>query len=271
MIEKSLILSRDPPRVVYLPWIVATAYLAALGVAEVLTTLIAPLVGMILHGLIFSALLSHAAFSIGKSGYRFLAVLALAPLVRLLSLALPLNQFPPIYQYLVIGIPLFLAAFLVGRATGLQGKLIGLRLPWRSLPLQLLIGITGILLGYIEYLILHPEPLVVAPRWELTWLPVMILLIFTGLLEEIIFRGMMQTSSLQYLGRWGIFYVAILYAIMHLGYWSLLNFLFVFAVAISFGIIVRKTGSIVGVSLSHGLTNVSLYLLFPFILAGPLT
>ena len=154
---------------------------------------------------------------------------------------------------------------------GLQGKLINLRLSWRSLPLQLLIGITGILLGYIEYLIPHPEPLVGAPRWALTWLPVMILLIFTGLLEEVIFRGMMQTSSLQYFGWWGILYVAILYAIMHLGYWSLLNFLFVFAVAISFGIIVRKTGSIVGVSLSHGLTNVSLYLLFPFILAGPLT
>ena len=130
---------------------------------------------------------------------------------------------------------------------------------------------TGILLGYVEYLILHPEPLVVEPRWELTWMPVMILLIFTGLLEEIIFRGMMQTSSLQYLSRWGILYVAILYAIMHLGFWSLLNFLFVFTAAIAFGIIVRKTGSIVGVSLSHGLTNVSLYLLFPFILAGPLT
>ena len=271
MIEKSLILSRDPTRVIYFPWIVATAYLAALGVAEVLTTLIAPLVGMILHGLIFSALLTQAAFSIGKPGYRFLVVLALAPLMRLLSLALPLNQYPPIYRYLVIGIPLFLAVYLAGRATGLHGKSIGLRLSWRSLPLQLLIGITGILLGYIEYLILHPEPLVVEPRWALIWLPVIFLLIFTGLLEEIIFRGMMQTSSLQYLGRWGILYVAILYAILHLGYWSLLNFLFVFAVAIAFGIIVRKTGSIVGVSLSHGLTNVSLYLIFPFILAGPLT
>ena len=154
---------------------------------------------------------------------------------------------------------------------GLQGKLINLRLSWRSLPLQLLIGITGILLGYVEYLILHPEPLVVEPRWELIWLPVIFLLIFTGLLEEIIFRGMLQKSSQQYIGRWGILYVAILYAIMHLGYSSLFNFLFVFAVAIAFGIIVRKTGSIVGVSLSHGLTNISLYLIFPFILAGPLT
>ena len=271
MIDKSLIISRDLPRVIYFPWIVATAYLAALGVAELLTTLIAPLVGMILHGLIFSALLTHAAFSIGKPCNRFLVVLALVPLMRLLSLTLPLNQFPPNYRYLVIGIPLFLAVYLAGRATGLQGKSIGLRLSWRSLPLQLLIGISGILLGYIEYLILHPEPLVMEPRWALIWMPVMILLIFTGLLEEIIFRGMMQTSSLQYLGRWGILYVAILYAILHLGYWSLLNFLFVFAIAIAFGIIVRKTGSIVGVSLSRGLTNVSLYLLFPFIMAGPLT
>ena len=46
-------------------------------------------------------------------------------------------------------------------AMGLHGKLINLRLSWRSLPLQLLIGITGILLGSIECLILHPEPLLV--------------------------------------------------------------------------------------------------------------
>ena len=83
------------------------------------------------------ALLTYAAFIIGKPGFRFLVVLALAPLIRLLSLALPLNQFPPIYRYLVIGIALFLAAYLVGRATGLQGKLIGPRLSWRSLPFHL--------------------------------------------------------------------------------------------------------------------------------------
>jgi hypothetical protein len=43
--------------------------------------------------------------------------------------------------------------------------------------------------------------------------------------------------------------------------------LFVFIVGLAFGLIVLRTGSILGVSLAHGLTNVTLYLIFPFLLA----
>jgi membrane protease YdiL (CAAX protease family) len=248
---------------------VASAYLVALGIAEALTTLIAPLAGMILHGLILITLLIHAALSTNDQLHRFLVVLALAPLIRLLSLTLPLIQFPPIYWYAVVGIPLYLAAFLCARSTGLTGHRIGLRLSWRAIPTQLLIGISGLLLGYIEYLILRPEPLVADLSWAMVLLSALILLVFTGLLEEIIFRGMMQISATQYLGRLGIIYVAILFTILHLGYRSLIDVIFVFAVGVVFGFIVHRTGSLAGVSLSHGLTNISLYLIFPILLANP--
>jgi hypothetical protein len=46
--------------------------------------------------------------------------------------------------------------------------------------------------------------------------------------------------------------------------------LFVFGVAVLFGLLVpRPGGSLLGVTLAHGLTNISLYLIFPFLLAQP--
>jgi len=39
----------------------------------------------------------------------------------------------------------------------------------------------------------------------------------------------------------------------------------VFAIALLYGWVVRRTGSIIGVSVSHGITNITLFLLIPFI------
>ena len=268
MIDQSQLLHDENSKTQYAPWIIAIAYLFVLGFAEALTIFIAPLAGMILHGLILIALLNQAAFVVNRQGYRFLVALALAPLIRLVSLMIPVNNFPLFYWYLVVGIPLCLAVILTVRLLDLNGSSIGLCLPWRTIPTQLLIGASGLLLGYIEYLILRPESLIVGLDWEQLWLPALILLIFTGLLEEVIFRGIMQTATVEYLGKWGLLYIAVLFTTLHLGFHSLLNTMFVFAVGFLFGFIAWKTRSIIGISLSHGLMNVSLFLVFPIILAG---
>ncbi len=79
---------------------------------------------------------------------------------------------------------------------------------------------------------------------------------------------MLQSTATQHLGRMGVLNVAILFAVLHFGYRSVLNVLFVFAVALLFGLIAQRSGTLLGVSISHGLTNVSLYLVFPFLFAG---
>jgi hypothetical protein len=105
--------------------------------------------------------------------------------------------------------------------------------------------------------------------WKQAWLPALILLVFTGFLEELIFRGVLQYTALQQLGRAGVIYVSAVYAVLYLGYRSVLNIFFVFSVALIFAWFVWRSGSILGVSLSHGLANVTLYLVFPFLLAHP--
>jgi uncharacterized protein len=247
-------------------WIALT-YLIALVTAESLTVFIDPWTGLVVYGLLLITLLSLAVLTFHRPDQRMILALALPPMIRLLSLSLPLRQLPYVFWYLVVGIPLFLAAFLVIRASRLTSRMIGLtrqRLFW-----QILIGCSGIGLGYIEYIILRPSPMTSEFSWQQIWLPALILLVFTGLLEEVIFRGVMLYSAMQSLGRLSVIYVPLVYVVMHLGYRSGLELLFVLGVGLIFGMITIRTGSILGVTLSHGLMNITLFLIFPFLMVVP--
>jgi len=249
------------------PYLVALVYLALIAQAEASTISRDPRIGMVLHGLSLVLLLVHASFFSNKRSQIFLLSLALTPLIRLLSLTLPLPTFPAIYWYAIVGAPIFLAAYLMARIARLKNKQIGLTV--RSVPIQALIGLSGVGLGYLEYYILRPPPLVEEFNFNSILLPAIILLIFTGFLEELVFRGILQYGANKYIGRWGILYVAFIFAVFHLGYKSVLDFFFVLLVSLLFSYLVQKTGSIVGVTIAHGLTNIFLYLIFPFILLAP--
>jgi membrane protease YdiL (CAAX protease family) len=242
---------------------IAVGYLAALAVAEVLTAIIEPRVGLVLHGTLLVALLLHTALIWGRPSHRLLLSLAFAPLIRLLSLSMPLAGFPVIYWYFIVSVPLFVATAIALRTLGFSRVRIGLTL--KALPLQTLVALTGLLLGYLEYRILQPAPLARSLAWEELWLPGLILLVCTGFVEELIFRGMMQQTATEALGAgWGITYVAILFAVLHVGYQSLADVLLVFGAGLFFGLVRTVTGSILGVSLAHGLTNILLFLALPF-------
>jgi DNA-binding XRE family transcriptional regulator len=127
----------------------------------------------------------------------------------------------------------------------------------------------GLGLGAIEFSILQPNPLVGALSWQTLWLPALSLLIFTGLTEELIFRGLLQPLARDALGRPALVYVALLFAVLHVGYLSLGDVAFVFAVGLLFAAIVQWSGSILGVTLAHGLTNIMLLLVLPYLAQQP--
>jgi len=167
------------------------------------------------------------------------------------------------YWYLITSIPLFAAALIAAPTLGFAWRDLGLNL--RRWGLQLAIALSGLAFGILEYYILRPDPLVATLTWRSFWLPALILLVSTGLLEEMIFRGLLQRTSIDLLSLWGIGYVAVLFAVLHIGYRSLLDVLFVLAVGLFFGWIVHRTRSLLGVTLSHGLTNIVLFLVMPFL------
>ena len=256
--ERAAAASRSIPMAIPL----AGGYLAAVAVAEVLTALIEPRVGLALHIILLMILLFYTARTWGRPGHRLLLCLSFAPLIRLLDLTVPFIGFPRIYWYLIVNVPLGIAAVVALRILGFSRMELGLNL--RALPIQALVVFTGMSLGYIEYRILQPAPLASSLAWKDLWQPVLILVVCTGFLEELIFRGMMQQAVTRMFGAWwGVVYVAILFATLHVGYRSLSDVIFVFVVALFFGAVKAHTGSIFGVTLAHGLTNILLFLTMP--------
>jgi hypothetical protein len=231
--------------------------------AEAITTFHSPEEGMWLHASLLSILIVLTLIEKSRPIARTWLCLAFAPLIRVISLSMPLTGFRLIYWYLLTGMPIFLAAFATVRYFRLPRERFGLRASWSWG--QWVVGLTGLGLGYVEYIILRPNPLVSETSFLAVFEALLILVIFTGLAEEVIFRGLMQHATERVFGGVGVIYVAAIFAVLHLGYRSLSDLIFVFLVALYFGYYVRRTRSILGVTLAHGLTNVSLFLIFPFL------
>jgi LysM repeat protein/membrane protease YdiL (CAAX protease family) len=250
---------RLPP----LPIVFVFFYVTAVAAAELATTFTDARWGLAAHITILAALLAHASLA-GKQSYQslFLA-LSLAPLIRILSLTMPLENVDLVYWYAIVAVPLLLTAAII--AANLKLSLQDLGLTLRALPLQGLIAISGLGFGVAEYFILRPKPLIDELSWNSAALPALILLVGTGFNEEFVFRGVMQSASRQALGKLSILYVAVVFAVLHLGYKSVSDVAFVFAVGLLFGWLVARTRSLLGVTLAHGTTNITLYLVVPFL------
>jgi len=246
---------------------IALAYLVALTMAEVFTVFVTVRVGVLMHMGLLLLLLFHTVRRLDSPDHRLWASLSLVPLIRIISLSLPLSSFTLFYWFLFTSIPLFAATFLVMRLLSMSWDYVGVNL--RNLPLQVPIAFLGFALGYIEYLILKPAPLIDELTLAKFWWPALIIAISTGFLEELLFRGVLQRTSVEVLGRArGVIYVAVFFGVLHIGYKSLIDVIFVTAVGLIFGWLVLKTRSIIGVTLAHGITNIMLFLIMPFVANG---
>lgn len=245
--------------------IVAIAYLVALVTAEIVTALVNSVAGVILHAVILSALVVHSSLTPNRSFGKLYLALAIVPLTKIVTLAMPLAQFTPIYQYLLASIPVLIASLIAIRILELTPSAVGLSL--QKTAVQGLVALTGIGFGFAEYYILRPEPLVSALTLSDALIPGIILLVATGFVEELAFRGVMQHCSIEAMGSRGLVYTAVVFSVLQIGYHSALQWVFVLLAGLFFGWVVKRTGSLLGVVLAHGIANIGLYLVLPFVLA----
>lgn len=246
-------------------WVWACAYLVALAFAEALAALVNPPLGLSVHSLLLFALLVQGART-NEAQRALLWSLAVAPLLRIISLSLPLAEIPTLYWYAIISVPLFAATFAAARALGYSHGDLGLRVRIRHLPLYVLMVPLGLAIGGVEYILLRSHPLSSGLALAQIWLPALILALSTGLGEELIFRGLLQRAALHALGPWGLVYTTALFTSLHIGQLVALNLVVVFAIGLLFAGIAWRTGSILGPSLAHAAINVSLFLVAPFLL-----
>jgi membrane protease YdiL (CAAX protease family) len=238
-------------------------YATLIAAAEIVTSFHDPSYGLFFHSVLLISLLTLSALrQEANPSSSLLLSLALAPLTRIISLSLPLTYFPRYAWYLVASVPVFAATVTVMRVQGMGLSDVGITL--RKPLAQACITLTGVPFGVIEYFILRPEPLAANMPLGSLMLLAAALIFSTGFVEELVFRGVLQGSAVKSLGeREGVVGVSAVFASLHIGWLSALDVIFVFSIGLLFGLTTLKTGSIVGVSLSHGVTNVVLFLAMP--------
>jgi membrane protease YdiL (CAAX protease family) len=246
----------------WLSWLFCS-YLLLVGAAELLIAQRDPAIGLAIHALLLLTLTLHAGLGHDPDGRKLALALTLAPLLRILSLALPLANLPRLAWYPVVSALLLISALIVIRQLRMSRSELGLRSD--NLLIQLMLMGGGLGIGASEYALLGAPQLGVAFSWNALMLLAVMLLIFTGFVEELIFRGLLQSLALPALGRWALVYVSLLFAALQIGYLSASVVAFAFGIGLIFACAARWSGSIVGVALAHSLANVTLFILMPFL------
>ncbi len=157
---------------------------------------------------------------------------------------------------------MLIVAFTTIKIQHLDLKEVGFNL--KNLRIQLAIMLTGIPFGVMEYFILQPAPVAAGLSTVSLVLLAIAFVVATGFAEELVFRGILQKNAVNTFGpKIGVLAVSAVFAVLHIGWLNILDIELVFFISLFFGFSVLKTGSLAGVSLSHGLTNVFLFVVMP--------
>jgi uncharacterized protein len=201
--------------------------------------------------------------AIGSRSANRLLVLPLVPLLRISDLTMTVKGVPPLGEYALVGLPVLGAAAWVSKLVGPRRLLRRLGAwSWQ----QVGVGICGVPLGLVAFLIFRPHPLGThLSTARIVW-GSLIVVVFVAFLEEVIFRGLLQDAFTDLYGRSGIAWSSLLFAVASLGVHPTAYVPFAAAVGLAFGWVVERTASLVGVILAHSFLAVGLILVWPRVL-----
>lgn len=242
-------------------------YVAALFVAELLLAQGGFIVGGISHLLLLLTLIAHYLTS-GYAAYRaMLLALTLPSITRLVSLTVTMADIHQLLWLVMIGVPTFLALFLVLRVVPTKlGSL--LRVP-SDVPMQILVAVSGLVHGLLLYLVLRPAaPAPITEPVAAVVVAVPVLLLFVAVLEEVTFRGVIQSVAFEITGSRiaAVSIAAVVYACMFVSADSPIVPLAMLAIGLLFGATVAYTGSLWGVMGAHALMTIGLLIAWPAVL-----
>jgi uncharacterized protein len=124
----------------------------------------------------------------------------------------------------------------------------------------------GIPSGTVEYLILHPAA--PAPAFQIQYLlrDIVYMVAFVGFAEELLFRGLIQHDLTDIFGwKWALPATGFLFAVMHMTWRSVPELFFVFGAALILGGLYIKTKSLMAPILFHGVNNIMLASVAPYL------
>ncbi|MDD4497871.1 MAG: CPBP family intramembrane metalloprotease [Methanosarcinaceae archaeon] len=192
--------------------------------------------------------------------------LMLPSVLRLVNLSMPVFFDVTLYSFIFIYGALAIPVAVAARAQEFTRKQMGLVFDKRTWTYLLLAILLGFFLGYGEYSIIHTGYLIP----DLSFLNVLkltiIMVFFVGLIEEIIFRSILQTRLEETFGlKTGMIAASLLFGLMHSGYGTPYEMFYMAFVGLFMGYLFQKTRSLPFITLLHGFVNVFLFGIIPHI------
>jgi len=187
----------------------------------------------------------------------------LLPIFRLVNLSMPIFFKVNLYSFIFIYAPLAISVIIATAHQDViyEKKRDTLRKMWIYLPFSILAGLA---FGEAEYLLIGSKALI--PNLsQVNLLGLIIIMVFiVGLVEELIFRAILQTRLEEFIGpAGGIFLASFLFGVMHSSYGTPYEMGYTFLVGGFLGYSFYKTRSLPLVILIHGLINVFLFGIIP--------
>ena len=245
--------------------LVGTLTAGLLVVAEV-----ALLLGGLVPGTVGHAIALLGLMGLGRARWdrpegRLALALAVIPVMRLASIALPAVIVPEYLWYVLIGIPTFLVIGFAARALALRPADLGLRrTPWRDAAT---LAAAGAALGLAGFVIGEPDPLPAGISLAEIVVTSVVLVVFGAFLEELLLRGLVQRVAAELVGGRAVIVSAALTGLLYLASLNPRYVVFMVAIAVLFGLVARRTGSIAGPVAGHAVLLWTQLVLWPLVLA----
>jgi len=165
---------------------------------------------------------------------------------------------PTIYTLILVALVLYLTYH------GFSAKKVRVSTGRYGLELQLGVGLgIGTLIGFVEYFVLRPQPILVGVGFVQMLAYILIVpTVMVGVVEELLFRGLLQGSLEKIVPTWQAIGVAsILFGLMHVGWMNPLEVLLAYGAGVVCGCLAVMTDSLIMPITVHSFGNFVLYII----------
>lgn len=187
-------------------------------------------------------------------------------LMRIISLVMPQFFTNTLFWYVLVNAIMFIPIYIIIKNQDISLNEIGINFKRFHiyLPIALIIGID---LAVLEFRILDPSALIGNIQPYNLVLIAIVMFVFIGAVEELIFRSILQTRLEKVIGlKKGLFLTAILFGIMHSVYGQINEILLATILGIIIGYAFQKTRSFPFILAINGTTNMVLFGILPILL-----
>jgi len=165
---------------------------------------------------------------------------------------------PVIYALILLALVIYL------RSKPISAKQARITSGSRSVILQVGAGLAiGLIVGLTEYQVLMPQPLLAgAGLIQMLAYVVIVTGIMVSVVEELLFRGLLQSSLEKTIPAWQAIQVSsLLFGLMHFGWMNPFEMLLAYGTGVVFGYVSTFSNSLLGPMTAHAFGNVVLYLI----------